>query len=33
MVESLIELVTINDDKSIEITFSCCDEILRKLEG
>ena len=33
MVESFIELVTINDDKSIEITFSCCDEILRKLEG
>ena len=32
-VESFIELVTINDDKSIEITFSCCDEILRKLEG
>lgn len=33
MVESFIELVTINDDKSMEITFSCCDEILRKLEG
>lgn len=33
MVESFIELVTINDDKSIEIVFSCCDEILRKLEG
>lgn len=33
MVESFIELVTINDDKSIEITFSCCDEILKKLEG
>lgn len=33
MVKSFIELVTINDDKSIEITFSCCDEILRKLEG
>ena len=25
MVESFIELVTINDDKSIEITFSCCE--------
>lgn len=33
MVESFVKQVTINADKSIEITFSCHDEIMKKLEG
>jgi hypothetical protein len=33
MVENFVELVTINEDKSMEITFLCRDEIMNSLEG